>query len=676
MSVWSARMVLIHHRTLYAAVACIMALSVLSGASLSALSAGDGQLTYGLGTTQTPAVRGLSESGWGGQTSLSTANGTVQHIITRSAPNRVELLTGIQTSNGTLVIYRYDGTSWTEQWRVTGGTPIMVPRFDIAYEQLSGRAMVLYSTNSSPSLAYRVWNGTSWTAATNYSSSNANDIALRVGLVARSGTNEIAAAWVDNGPFLSANYWDGATSTWRGEPSGPLDTKVAYTGTTKAGSRMFDMAFENVSGRLMIMWGNDNVTYPYYVLRSAGPSGTWGSKVAGVSGTTATNGFNGQGMDMQLSAEPGTNYIAYVNTADYVTSGCSANQCGSAAVWNGTSWGYFNTFDSSMSQLQPSLVRVSVKWVQSGGQSRAVVVYDDDNAAGIDWLFFNKNTLSWSAVQPDFTGAPASPAGDVTKAATPAMWLYNNPFNPAELLYVTVAWNTDTSVSGIYTKKLTFNGTTLAWSNVESALLQSGLSFRGGWSVGFAYYHYVPPAGSLSVDIVNAGGVTVVNPVVAFPGVVSGTQCRTVTAMLGGATQKIKVSNTTSTAPWTVSLAPSAGSGATWSSGGRQYDTNDPAAGGCSDGADSDTVGGQLTVKPMASTITPQSGCVTTGITKGSDLAYAQGGVSTITLLSASSSAATNCSWDVTGVGLEQKIPAFQPAGEYSLPMTVTVTAL
>lgn len=643
-----------------------LSLSLLpSSPGVNAVAQGDAKLIYGVGTTQTPTTRSLSGNTWSAESSLPTANATVRHIITKAGPTRDEFISGVVTGNNDLVIYRWNGANWSEQWRVNiGGSN--VPRFDIAYEQVSGRAMVAYSTNTPTTgqIAYRHWNGTSWTSATTKTNTYAGSIANTIRLESRRATNEIAMVWVDIDSTLSANYYNGTSNTWSGEPGALLDNNVAWTGTIKLSSKTFDLAFEDISGELLLVWGNDSSTFPYYVTRSAGPSGTWGTKTSG-SGI-----FQAQGMDMQLAAEPGSNYIAYTNVADYVTGDGIGNERGEAAIWIGTAWLYYNSYDTAISHLEASLVRTSTKWVQSNGQSRAVIVYDDSNAAGVDWLFFNKNTLSWSAIQSDYTSAP-TPNANPTNSGAGAIWLYNNPFNTGVLTYVTID-----SASALFTKKLTFNGTTLTWSNIESTALKTGLSYRSGWTVSFAYSQYVPPVGSLGIDIVDATGVTITNPAITFSGITSNATCQTSSATLGSSAQKIRVTNTTASAPWTASITATAGTGSTWSSGTATYDFNDATTSGCGDGVDADSVPGQLTVSPAGSTITPQSGCSATGITKGSNASFSQSTVDNVTLLSASSGAATNCYWDLTDVGLSQKIPTLQPVGTYALPMTITVTAL
>lgn len=178
--------------------------------------------------------------------------------------------------------------------------------------------------------------------------------------------------------------------------------------------------------------------------------------------------------------------------------------------------------------------------------------------------------------------------------------------------------------------------------------------------------------GAKSVDIVDAGGVAVGSPSATFGALPFSFDTQDATANnVFTASQKIRVSNPTSTATWSVSIAASAPS-AVWTSGGNTYDFNDGS--GYTDGADGDTKGGQMTVDPSAGTITGVNGCATTNVTAGTSDSFIETTNNSIDLLSGAAGASTYCRWDFTGMNLTQKIPAGQPAGSYSVAMTITIS--
>lgn len=170
----------------------------------------------------------------------------------------------------------------------------------------------------------------------------------------------------------------------------------------------------------------------------------------------------------------------------------------------------------------------------------------------------------------------------------------------------------------------------------------------------------VGASGTLSVDIVDSGGNTVSSPSVSFGAVAFSFNAQTSTGTLGVAAQKIRLSNTTATPAWTLSVAATSGPTTLWTTGSITYDFNTTAA------------NGRLTVDPSVATMTPQGGCSSTGISLGSSTAFNQGVTDSVTLASASGSTQTSCYWDFTGIGLTQDIPARQSAGTYTISMTLT----
>ena len=168
-------------------------------------------------------------------------------------------------------------------------------------------------------------------------------------------------------------------------------------------------------------------------------------------------------------------------------------------------------------------------------------------------------------------------------------------------------------------------------------------------------------SGVLSVDIVDGSDQSVTSPSVSFtasPFTWTDTQT---TATLGTSTEKIKVSNYTGTAAWTLSIAATDGVSALWDNGTEAYNYN---------GTQSQ---GRLYVNPTTATITPGGSCSNTGLTLQSASYFVSGSIDSINLIVASGSAETSCDWYLTGVSLTQDIPARQTPGDYSLEMTLTV---
>lgn len=180
--------------------------------------------------------------------------------------------------------------------------------------------------------------------------------------------------------------------------------------------------------------------------------------------------------------------------------------------------------------------------------------------------------------------------------------------------------------------------------------------------------------GTLTADIVDSGGTPVSSPTFAMGSKAFDWASQTSTGTFGVSSEKIRVDNSTGSAQWVLSIAAS-NTTDLWTDGTHNYDFNDPTA-GAGDGGDADSYGGQMTVNPSVSTITPQSGCSTTGLTKGTSTAFNEGTTDSITLVTAGATAATSCYWDITGVGISQTIPAEQNASSgYNIDIVVSVVA-
>lgn len=184
------------------------------------------------------------------------------------------------------------------------------------------------------------------------------------------------------------------------------------------------------------------------------------------------------------------------------------------------------------------------------------------------------------------------------------------------------------------------------------------------------------PGSGLSVDIVDSGGTPVGSPAVTLDAAPQGFTCQEATGTLGEATQKLRLTNDTGNGSWSLSIAASDPTDRWTATGPVYYDFNDgggsPA--GCSDGGDADGSGGQLTLDPTTATITPEVGCTTTNLSLGSLAAFAEGTLNSIELISAASGD-TSCYWDLTGIGVSQRVPVESSPGSYALDLTMTITA-
>lgn len=189
--------------------------------------------------------------------------------------------------------------------------------------------------------------------------------------------------------------------------------------------------------------------------------------------------------------------------------------------------------------------------------------------------------------------------------------------------------------------------------------------------------------GTLATDIRDSSRVSVANPSVSMSAATFSYICLTggsaPIGTLGSNSQRVYVDNPgAADNGWTLTLASTAGPTTLWQNVGstQNYDFNDPASSGCTDGADTDTRGGQLTIDPSVSTITADCAtCSTANITKGSSTGYSEGVTNSVTLLNAAAASDDYGRWYLTGAGMSQTLPAEQAVDNYTLNLTLTITA-
>lgn len=186
--------------------------------------------------------------------------------------------------------------------------------------------------------------------------------------------------------------------------------------------------------------------------------------------------------------------------------------------------------------------------------------------------------------------------------------------------------------------------------------------------------------GTLTVDIVDASYSSIASPSVTFEAHTFSFSCGTSTATFGSSTERIYVQNPDAADDgWVVSLAAAATT-STWdsASSSAEFDFNDTSGGGCTDGADPDSIAGKMIVDPSGGTVATGScsSCSTTGVSVGSSATFDQGSTDSITIFSGNSTSTDIGDWYVTGVSISQTIPGEQAAhSDYSISLTLSIVA-
>jgi hypothetical protein len=502
-------------------------------------------------------------------------------------------------------------------------------------------------------------NSSSWSSATergHFFNDTYNPLGKRVQFFDSDGTtnlsyeveyystaNQEAVYWVRVPSVAGNSAADKVTVAYGNDPNGADQDKIAQGGITG----VWDTNFKGV-------WHlGDNY---------------WGTSPEAKDSTGVNNGTNTGSSDIDGRARRGRDFNGSTNNISVADSdSLDMTSAMTISTWvNPDTWAYSSGYESICNKAGNFLLRryatlTTIQWVWYNGTNArmrtvtrpstgawthvvATVVSND-----IEKIYYNGvdqggSTSSWYASTRDLT--------------SPFTFSSNNPFD-----------------GKIDEMRISNTNRSIEWSRLEYYSVAK-TNYNGDIGAGtskFITFGSEQASGILSIDIVDGSGNSVASPSVAFSSKTFSFNTQTSTGTFGTASQKIRVSNITGTQTWTANLAGSATT-ATWTAGSNHYDFNDSSGSGYTDGADTDSYGGQLTVDPSGGTIAGVSGCSASNVNKGTSDSFVEGTNNSIDLFSAAAGASAPCKWDLTGVSLTQKIPASQPAGSYAINLVLTVS--
>lgn len=603
-----------------------------------------------VGGAADPAYYKWNGSTWSGPTSITQATkttGTIRWIelANRKTSGSNEIALAYADANGDLNALIWSGSAWTEQTAAAGALSTGIENnaaattmraFDLDYEALSGDLLISWGNSATVDPRYvtktaaGVWSGV-------LTASTFVEIPSILNSAVEPWGDRIAVGLQND---TTANSNDGDCGIWNGSSwvntvncdiardSQEAGDMVLGSGWVKSGSDVRAINFYSDAADLQL-------DYNYWV------PGTGWTTTQAVTPSPNCISANSDDNSFVVHSNP-------FNTAEIMV----VRQAGTAICTQKTNYAGSNTFNFANAGDGSSLATPSVSQYQPVGF--AYFKYIPSNSPP---------TLSIS--QPDGTG------DTVTQGSS-----YNVTYSLADTdNTVTAAFYYDTNNSGLDGTAITGacatagegSGVTCSWNTTgvtPGNYYVYGITNDGVNSQVSAYSSgqiTIQSAGSLSVDIVDSGGSPVSSPSVSFSNRSFSWSTQQSTGTLGVSSQKIRVDNASASSSWTLSISATSGPTALWQSGGNNYDFNGSSS------------TGRLQVDASISTITPQSGCSSSGLSKGSATYFAQGSQDSINLVVASS-AQTSCYWDITGVSLSQDIPSSQATGSYSIGMTLTAS--
>ena len=314
---------------------------------------------------------------------LSVGPNDAQWVVLKGCPIKKEMIMGTLDSADDINFAVWDGASWGDLTEFTQDTGSYGDRvFDIAYENQSGKALVVGRFNDSGSVRYNIWDGSAWAFVTPL-----EDAGLLAGganltyidMASKPNSNEILIAIVDVANDLKVVQWDGASFVDQSE----IDNDMA---TDEYGSA--EVVYEQQSGDALVLWNHKSSSEIYYSV--------WDG--ASLSATDQLPDFGGIPYVIRAAADPTSDYI-FVAAVD---KSFDLN----VAVWDGNAWIDSRELSTGIGDDEGQVLDVA--WEASGED--VIVAWAPSGGNSVSYFSWRIGTaLADQAIQvgPDFQDQPA-----------------------------------------------------------------------------------------------------------------------------------------------------------------------------------------------------------------------------------------------------------------------------
>lgn len=321
---WNCLIVLLF--LLFSLLSFLVIVPPVSAAAINSTTV-DGLLVYSEGTEKFQSYRLWNDS-IKNFTSKQNDNATKNTSITidwfdvQANHERDEFIAVFQDDNRNhyVKVYNNSAATWGNALALdaTGADNIAFISIAVAYEDISGNALIVYENgglnNADNKFGYRIWNGTGYSAETN-ETINENDEIHEPYLYSKAGTNQIMLLHRTEGGNISTMLWDGTTFVNK--------TFIQnFTGKSWASNHPFWFSWEGSSGDGIVVYQNATTS-----LSSIEFNATTGAYSANLS----FNLSSGAVESLKTCSDPSSNYIISLS-ADNVDRVVDVN------VWNGSAW--------------------------------------------------------------------------------------------------------------------------------------------------------------------------------------------------------------------------------------------------------------------------------------------------------------------------------------------------
>ena len=223
-------------------------------------------IAYGESTFEEPRWSTWDGTSWSAERMALPVGGEILWCELASCPQRREQILGVLDASGHLNVQVYSDSTWGNLVEMTTNIDpanAIYRGFDIEYEQLSGRALVVYQEDS-PDPVYRIWDGTAWSGAQTIDIST-DEVPVWIRLAHDPYSNSIALITLDIQEDVGSAMWNDTSWT---------DSRRLTNRAVTFQEECMDVSFFGQSGEALFAYCPDNRDYfRYRILDSGGWSG-------------------------------------------------------------------------------------------------------------------------------------------------------------------------------------------------------------------------------------------------------------------------------------------------------------------------------------------------------------------------------------------------------------------
>jgi hypothetical protein len=407
------------------------------------------RVSYGSWPDSTPKYRIWDGSVWGAEQDTVSFGAKQYMIVARRCPTRAEVIIACDLQNSELKAAVETGTPWGNLIQLTGdcGSNNTRPYY-IAYEQLSGRALVAYRSGNSATIYYRIWDGTSWSAQSSTSSPLSGNPTY-IKLIPKPGSNEILLCVLDSNNDIAAMVWDG--SAFGNKIT--VDTTAASTTND-----CVDAAYESLTGHAVVMWGKSGNTSPQYRVWT----GSAWQAVASAPSVGAAPQW------VRIAANPVSNVLL----AGVLDSSSHLN----VQLWDGSAWGAALQVEASAPTTSSRCFDVAFEGL--GGQG--LVTYVHSGTSAVKYRSCVGTVWSAESTGPALPGVPFQVQNSPTAGAQEILTFANCSGGQNKLDFMRWDGSVYGSLQEVLTSNLSGGSGPEAFMVVgESTTAASGTTVRG-----------------------------------------------------------------------------------------------------------------------------------------------------------------------------------------------------